>query len=351
MTGKSLLTAIVCALCVATVLQAGATKQSDDRAKLDLSKLKVTGPYTHKNLSMYLIHGDSHDSTDYATLTEAMAKRRVTIRETDEETISELLISYTGSDPLFLQEGDRITGGNQDRILVTSLVVPPQSKNIKVPTMCIERDRWSEGTNGKFFESTDNKALAPKSVRSAAKGEKSQGKVWKEVENSKAQYARFFLRRMGGKVYAGSSSLNTELDAPEARKISDTATRSLGGVLKNNLDSLGVAIVMDGRIEEVNIYPGHRLLAKLYPRIVQSYAVDAAVSDVPKKKTVLPKPADIMKFMTTSRDVKTKRTEKVLPGNHLTVSCYKDGHVMFDTEYAHAIVHRQWMSPMKATRN
>src|SRR5207245_1852488 len=79
---------------------------------------------------------------------------------------------------LFLQEGDRLQGGQQDRIIVTSLVVPPRSGKLPVPSFCIEQSRWQGGI---AFSSTSNKALAGKEVRAAAKttaGRGGQRAVW-----------------------------------------------------------------------------------------------------------------------------------------------------------------------------
>src|SRR5205814_1034742 len=74
-----------------------------------------------------------------------------------------------------------------------------------------------------------------------------------------------------------TSSANELFDAPEVRKISDDYAGALASALKEHPDAVGVAIVVNGLIEEVNLYPNHALLAKLYPRLVQSYAVQATM--------------------------------------------------------------------------
>src|SRR3712207_7921752 len=48
---------------------------------------------------------------------------------------------------------------------------------------------------------------------------------------------------------------------------------------KGRQDVVGVAVAVNGEIEEVNIYPGPTLLEKIYPRLLQSYALQASAQD------------------------------------------------------------------------
>ena len=56
---------------------------------------------------------------------------------------------------------------------------------------------------------------------------------------------------------------------------------ALKDVVASSRDAVGVAIAVNGTVEEVDIYPGPALLAKVYPALIQSYALAAATEPRP----------------------------------------------------------------------
>ena len=73
------------------------------------------------------------------TLDEALGNGSVKVVETGE--VNELKIENTGGEPVFIQSGDIVKGGRQDRTLTTSLILPPHSGEI--PDRVILRRAWS----------------------------------------------------------------------------------------------------------------------------------------------------------------------------------------------------------------
>ncbi|MDX1564201.1 MAG: DUF6569 family protein, partial [Phycisphaeraceae bacterium] len=149
--------------------------------------LTISGPFTHENLSVFLIHSDRRDDREFLTLEEGLKAGLVTVSEKKSATVRELIVVNKSDKPLFLQEGDRITGGKQDRTIYTSLAIKPRSGPTPIPSFCVEASRWRAGEKGSAFVAGGNKALAPKSVRYSAKISKNQGRVWKKVAAQKQQ--------------------------------------------------------------------------------------------------------------------------------------------------------------------
>src|SRR5215207_8148240 len=102
---------------------------------------KVSGPHVHENLAIYFIHGNSADGPAPLTLSEALAKGRVQVIETGR--VNELQIENTGDEEVFVQAGDIVKGGKQDRVLTVSLVLPPRSGAVPIASFCVEQGRWS----------------------------------------------------------------------------------------------------------------------------------------------------------------------------------------------------------------
>jgi hypothetical protein len=152
---------------------------------LEPEAIRVTGPFAHRNVSVFLIHNDKQDERDFITLDQGLKQGSVTVTESAHQRVNELQIDNQSDRPLFLQEGDRLYGGNQDRTIFASLVIPPKSGKTALPAFCIEQGRWHPSSMGSTFSCPVNLALAGKEVRLAAKYSKDQARVWESVRAAK----------------------------------------------------------------------------------------------------------------------------------------------------------------------
>src|SRR5215831_15380550 len=87
-------------------------------------ELRISGPFTHENLSIFLLHrASTHTTTNLLTLGEAMDQKKAMVYETG--NVQELSIENLSSQVVFVQAGDIVKGGKQDRVLTTDLLLPP----------------------------------------------------------------------------------------------------------------------------------------------------------------------------------------------------------------------------------
>ena len=111
---------------------------------------RLTGPYAHDNLAIYLIHREGqNDRPVPLTLGEAMEQELVEVIETGD--VQELVIRNLGEREVFIQSGDIVKGGKQDRVLIVSMIIPPNSGDIPVGAFCVERGRWSDAVRRKWL--------------------------------------------------------------------------------------------------------------------------------------------------------------------------------------------------------
>ncbi len=95
-----------------------------------------------------------------------MDKHLVRVDET--RNVSELKIENLSGDlHVFIQAGDIVKGGQQDRTLITDLVLPPKSPQ-PIGSFCVEQGRWSRrvGESAAAFPS-ENASSRSKPRRSA----------------------------------------------------------------------------------------------------------------------------------------------------------------------------------------
>src|SRR5207244_12032800 len=142
---------------------------------------RLKGPFTQGNLTVFLIHGrDKIKGQTFITLQEALVQKKVVVRETRE--VNELSIENLSSEEVYVQSGDIVKGGQQDRMLVVDLILPPHSGEIPIAAFCVENGRWSRRGSEEVttFTSSSN-VVASREVKLAAKEKGSQGEVWREV--------------------------------------------------------------------------------------------------------------------------------------------------------------------------
>ena len=124
---------ILVAICL---LPVGAHAQTDHP-----DGYRLSGPVSHGNLAIYFVHGASRSGPVPLTLQEAMEKKVVEVREIGR--VNEVLLENVGDEEVFIQAGDIVKGGQQDRVLSVSLMLPPRSGAVSVASYCVESGRWS----------------------------------------------------------------------------------------------------------------------------------------------------------------------------------------------------------------
>src|SRR3989442_81630 len=108
MTRYSLLSVCLALLALAglPLAQAGGKKAEPFDVK-DVA-VRISGPYTHENMTVFLLLGKDQDDRDYLTLDQGLDKKLVAISEKKQAQVGELQIENKSNRYLFLQEGDRL---------------------------------------------------------------------------------------------------------------------------------------------------------------------------------------------------------------------------------------------------
>ncbi len=273
---NSNLLAILLIAGVAAVLAAiaPAAETSGDQ-KLSLSghqTLYLAGPYTHGDLSIYIFYRQqaTESQRQYITLEEGLRNGTVKIAERPREAVASLQITNDSDLPLFLQVGQLLQGGRQDRTLGVSLVVPPRTQDLAIPAFCVEQSRWH---GGKVF--APQGVLAPKSIRQAM-ADNDQSKVWSEVKEYKSQAAAGVARANQSEAEASrSSSINEQLEGRPYRLAIGGYENDLSGAIDKVENPVGMAYAIGSQFSTADIYTSGELFRKLYPMLLRTAASEA----------------------------------------------------------------------------
>src|SRR5829696_7262057 len=169
---------------------------------------RISAPYSHKNLTIFLIHGkDETSKTNILTLQEAMQRQIFRVYETSD--VNELSVeNISKTFDVFIQSGDIVKGGKQDRVLAVSIIIPAHSGRIKIEAFCVESGRWQKrGSEDSNQFSSSNDRIVSKELKLAANGTRSQQEVWAKVSEAQDKLST----NVGGAVASTTSRSSLQL--------------------------------------------------------------------------------------------------------------------------------------------
>jgi len=297
--------------------------QGPSRAGRDSTagEIKLTGPYTFKNLTVFLIHGsDTIRDLHLLSLAEALKERIIVIRETG--NVNELTVENLSKDSdIFIQSGDIVKGGQQDRLLACDFLVPTHSGKMPIPSFCVESSRWNQrGNEDKEKFNSSSVQAASKRLKLAAGnlgggasnlgimggqpanpggqgvagfggglglgglgfGGLGQGQVWDEV----GRVQKGLEGQLGKKLQSKSpSSLQLTLENEEVRKGVKPYVKALSSSPRGKKDVNGLAFAVNGIISGADLYASNELFGKLWPRLLEAAALEALMESNEKEKS------------------------------------------------------------------
>jgi hypothetical protein len=322
--------ALACAMILSVACAASGAKKGDG-AKADATPVerRLSGPYTHENLTIFLVHGASTLKGDYLTLEEAMEAKVVKVHETGD--VNELAIENVGRDPVFVQSGDIVKGGKQDRCIATDFTLEPKGGKVKIAAFCVEAGRWQQrgGESASLFSSSSGTVTGNK-LKLAGNANYSGGgqqKVWDEVQATQQQLSRQVAAEVAAP--ASPSSLQLTLENEKVQQAIEKYVKSLADTPQGKDDVIGYAAVINGKMNCADVYGSTQLFRKIWPRALKSVATEAAGEARPGEK-IAEVPADQVEA--ALRDAATgKRTTNDVGQAVQVITTESDDNVQFES--------------------
>jgi hypothetical protein len=270
-------------LCVAATAHAEAPKPKapPPKAKVDpLAGTKMLAPIQVDSLTLTpIVASDTAAPStapkiDVLVLDEAMASKKVRIKEVDAESVNNLTFINKSEQPVFILAGEVIIGGKQDRIIGTNTIIPANTTQT-VPVFCVEHGRWDNSSK----EFTTAKALAHGRLRGKASFT-TQSEVWREVaekndrrktKNNTDTYRQVAEQQSNGAL----AKWQTKVDQAIAKIPAADRAKMLGYV-----------VALNGKVATVDMFQSPTLFKKLEPKLIKSYVTEAV--DIVAAKDVKP---------------------------------------------------------------
>ena len=275
--------------------------RSSKPTQIQAGDYRLSGPYTHNNLTIFLVHGKNMlEGKTFLTLQEAMMQKKVVVYET--KSVNELSIQNLSDEDIYVQSGDIVKGGQQDRMIGVDLIVPRRSGKMPIAAFCVEHGRWSgRGNERSTVFSSSSDAVATKEMKLAAKRANSQGGVWESVTVVQDKLSKNVGAVVNSSV--SESSLQLSVENAKVRESADNYVKALAGIPNRSGDVIGYVFAINGKVNSADIYGSNVLFKKLWPKLLKANAIEA-IAELQGDKFKPASPESVHGFLSESEKAK-----------------------------------------------
>ena len=248
---------------------------------------------------------------------------------------------------MFLQSGDIVKGGKQDRTVQYDMILQPHSAKVSLPCFCVEHDRWQQRgaeSDASFGSSQD--ALSSKDLKLAAKRYGDQSAVWDNVAKVQGK----LCNKVSSAVAASPSpsSLQLTLENKKLREATQAHLNKFNSLPEGKSDVVGYAFAINGKINSADVYASNELFKKLWPKLLKSSAAEA-IAEEDKKFGNAPSSAAVQKFLAEAESKPELR--KAGQGGQYEMTEQESSHALiYKTKWYSAPRQMQVLDSMPASR-
>ncbi len=237
-----------------------------------LEQVEVGEPISRGSLHLFALAGGPSEEDDLTLLEDALEEGSLRVEELGEGgSVPELRVINGGATPVLVLEGDELIGAKQNRVVNSSVLVAAQSELV-LPVSCVERGRWSRRSrafsSGKATPHLSLRRLKSRSVHASlrrGRGHRSdQGAVWEEVDR---------LAYLHDAPSPTDALQDTRAGLSERLAAFDALSREIPEGTR------GVVVAIGGRTVALEVLAGPRSFAKVLPKLLAGYALEALESE------------------------------------------------------------------------
>ncbi len=309
-----------------------------------LTTLKIGRKRVYKNLALFPLLSSYRAAVDYITLDEAMEGDLMEVTEVDEAgSVPELKVINKHSGMVLIMDGEELVGAKQNRIVNTTILIPPRSTMV-IPVSCVEEGRWHY--EGERFRS--EKRVLSHELRAAKASQVNenlrargayladQGVLWEEISRKASRMKTYSPTGAMADIYEGS------------RDILYDYTEKFTVVS----DQVGAVFMINGRVAGMDAFGRADTFEKVFPKLLDSYALDALDLYDEKKDTKALK-TPVTAFLKSVRNAKADEHPSVGLGTDCRLESRSTAGfaLVLDGRVIHMSVFRKTANRCNNTRN
>jgi hypothetical protein len=235
--------------------------------KYYLEQVKIGRQQSYKNMALFPLLSAYSLDLDYLLLDEALADGVIEIVEAVKEgAVPELKVINKSSRMVLILDGEELVGAKQNRIVNTTILVQANDAII-IPVSCVEMGRWSYNSPKFHSEhrimSSGLRAMKleqiQSSLRSIGNYRSDQGAIWDEISQKASRRIAQSPSMAMSRIY--------EKDWPSIQEYA--------GHFKLIDSQVGAVFMINGKVVGMDSFGKAESFAKVFRKLVESYALDA----------------------------------------------------------------------------
>ena len=222
------------------------------------SEIELLKPQSHKHMAIIPLKTEPNYKLDILTLKKGFELGLAEVKECNHSTVNTLIVKNKSITPLLLIDGEEVIGGDQNRIVNSTILIAPQSES-PISVSCTEQGRW--GYKSEFQSSihiADYNTRKAK-LRAARFNEPVQSAVWSSIDKLE-------------KSVAYSSPTRAMTESYETQKANHEEFLNAFTVVKGQN---GVLVIVNGEIKGFELFLNPEIYGHFHERIIKSYLINS----------------------------------------------------------------------------
>jgi hypothetical protein len=230
--------------------------------KMILGKdIELLKPQAHENLAIIPLK-TKRSYIDILTLKKGLELELVKVKECQTSQVNTLIVENNAVTPLILIDGEEVVGGDQNRIVNSTILIDGKSKT-KIPVSCSEKGRWAYKSEFKQSEYIANYNTRRAKEYASRSQPHFQDVIWTSINELEEENSFASLTSAMEESYE-----NLKVDHNNIIKEFEVAD-----------GQNGVLVIVDGEIKGFELFLNPEIYKEFHEKILKSYLIDSKINN------------------------------------------------------------------------
>ena len=221
--------------------------------------IQLLKPQVYENITVFPLKSD-RSYIDIISLKKGLELGLVKVKECEQSQVNTLIVENNAVTPLILIDGEEVVGGDQNRIVNSTILIGANSK-MKVSVSCSEKNRWAYKSEFKQSEYIANYNTRRAKEFASRSSEKFQNVIWSSIDTLE-------------EVNSFSSPTSAMEESYDHMKLKLNDIIDNFNVVDNQN---GILIMVDGEIKGFELLFNSEIYKDFHSKILKSYLIDCNI--------------------------------------------------------------------------
>ena len=223
--------------------------------------IELLQPQVYENIAIIPLKTE-RNYIDILTLKKGLELVLVNVKECDTSQVNIIIVKNNAITPLILIDGEEIIGGDQNRIVNSTILIDAGSK-MKIPVSCSEKNRWAFKSEFKQSEYMANYNTRRAKEYASRVSNSYQDVIWSSIDCLEVENDYASPTSAMEESYKNIKATQNEII--KQFKIMDGQT--------------GVLIMVDGEIKGFELFLNSGIYRDFHEKIIKSYLIDSKIKN------------------------------------------------------------------------